>query len=528
MDAWSPLRHRVFRTLWLGGLLSNIGTFMQVAAAAWVMTSLTGEPSMVALLQTAVALPTFALALFAGALADVLDRRRLLMTTQALGALVAAGLGVATLTGMVTPTRLLAFTAAIGVVAALSQPAWISITPEVVPRPELAPASALGSLSINLSQAIGPALGGLIIAAADPGWVFVLNAASFVAVIVAVRSWRPAERGGGLPPEHLMGAMRTGLRYVRNSPSLLVLYARLALFAFCSSCLPALLPLVARGRLGLGAAAFGLLFGALGLGAVLMAAALPKLRARVGPDVVAAVGAMGYVVAFVAIALATHPAVVLLALVVAGAGLISVLTTITATVQAVLPNWVRGRGLSVFWLVMQGSMAGGALSWGAVAGAWSVQTALLAAAGVTLLVALAAAPMRLAGRAEVDIRPDTYPMQLEPMLTFDRTSGPVLITVEWRVKPEDVPRLATVMRDIERERRRNGAMTWRLYEDVDDPGRVVEAYTCATWAEHEHQHQRVTADDRKAEGQAVALLIEPRPVVTHLMAVRNLRESEQS
>jgi MFS family permease len=514
------MRHRMFRMLWLGGLVSNIGAFMHAAGAAWVMTDLTRTASMVSLLQTAMALPTFALAMFAGALADVLDRRRLLITVLSLLSVIAASLGLTTLAGMVTPGALLAFTLALGVGNALSQPAWISVSADLVPREELAAASALNSLSVNAAQAAGPAVCGVLIAVAGPGWVFLCNAAGCLVAIAAVRAWCQIQRGGALPPEHLFAAMRTGLRYVGNSPSLLVLYFRLGVAVFCTSCMPALLPLVARQRLGLAPAEFGLLFGAIGLGALVMATRMTWLRARTGPDTIAFLSTMAYAVAFAMIAAAPSLLVVAAALMLSGAGMISIFSTLTATVQAVLPAWVRGRGLAVFWLVLQGSLAGGALLWGALADVVHLTGALFAASAATAIVALAVMPLRLAGRADIDIRTIECWQPMAPIVSFDREQGPVLVLVEWQVEPENVGRLAAAMSDIRLQRRRTGALTWHAYQDVNMPGRILETYTCASWAEHELQHHRTTVQDRMLEQRVAALLSKPSHTATHLISLK--------
>ena len=261
VSPWSPLQQPVFRALWIASVVSNVGTWMQNVGAAWLMTLLTPSPMVVALVQAATSLPVFLVALPAGALADVVDRRRLLLLTQGWMLLAAAALGVATLLGAMTPMILLGLTFALGLGAAMNGPAWQAIVPELVPPAELQEAVALNGAGFNVARAVGPALGGVIVAAAGPGAVFLLNAASFVVVLFVIYRWQRESRVGRLPPEHVMGAIRAGIRYVRHAPPLQVVLVRSGAFILCGAALWALLPLVARDQLGLDAVGYGMLLG---------------------------------------------------------------------------------------------------------------------------------------------------------------------------------------------------------------------------------------------------------------------------
>lgn len=278
-SAWGPLRHSVFRALWIAALFSNIGTWMQDVGAGWLMTSLDPSPLMVALIQAATTLPIVILALPAGALADIVDRRRLLIGTQVWMLLMATSLGVCTLLGLTTAWLLLAFTFALGCGSALLMPAWAAIAPELVTPKELQAAITLNSLGINVSRAIGPALAGVIIAASGPAFVFLLNAASFLGVLLVLVRWRRIPHETTLPTERLLGAMRAGLRYARHSPVFQAVLVRTAAFFLFASAAWAFLPLIVRQRLGAGPATYGLLLGAIGAGAVAGAFLLPRLRA---------------------------------------------------------------------------------------------------------------------------------------------------------------------------------------------------------------------------------------------------------
>src|SRR5581483_10935245 len=283
-SALSPLRQPLFRAVWLAAVVSNVGTWMHDTSAAWLMTSLSPSPLMVALMQTAMSLPFFLLALPAGALADVVDRRRVLLGTQGWMLAAAAALGVLALSGRTTPWSLLGLTFALGLGAAMNAPAWQAITPELVPREDLAPAVALNGVAVNVARAVGPALGGLLVAAIGPGGVFLLNAASFVGVIAVLAAWRRPAPDGGLPAERVVGAILAGVRYVRHAAPVRTVLVRTAAFVLSASGIWALLPLVARRRLGLGAVGYGLLLGCLGAGAIVGAAVLPRLRRRLGVE----------------------------------------------------------------------------------------------------------------------------------------------------------------------------------------------------------------------------------------------------
>ncbi|HVR11548.1 MAG TPA: MFS transporter, partial [Thermoanaerobaculia bacterium] len=355
---WSPLRLPLFRWLWIATVASNIGTWLQNVGASWMMTSLTTSTTLVAMVQAATSLPSFLLALPAGALADVIDRRRLLLVTQGWMAAAAAALGVLTLAGLISPWSLLAFTFLLGLGNAANNPAWQAIIPELVPRPELPGAIALGSIGFNVARAAGPALGGLIVATAGPGWTFMLNAVSFLGVMAVLYAWRRPEEETVLPGERILGAMRTGVRYVRHSPEVLAPIARGSTFIFCASSLWALLPVVARG-LHRGAAGYGLLLTALGVGAVAGAMVLPRLRRYASTDLVVAAATLAFAAATLALALLHDFPLLLAMLLLAGGGWLSLLSSLNVAVQTAVPSWVRARALSVYMLIFFGGLAAG-------------------------------------------------------------------------------------------------------------------------------------------------------------------------
>jgi MFS family permease len=517
-SAWSPLRHRVFRSLWIAGLVSNIGSAMHGVAAAWVVTSLTTNASTVALLSAASSLPVFLLALPSGALADVFDRRRLLVIAQGLQLVIAALLGVFDLGGSLTIPLLLALSAGLSVGAALNMPNWVALAPEVLPRTQLASAGALNSISMNLAGALGPALGGIVIALAGTGWVFIVNAVSFIAVVGVVIAWKRDVPPTGLPAEHVLSAVRTGFRYAGHDRTLQLLLLRIAALAVPATALMALLPAVARTQVGLSSSEYGLLGAASGVSAVFVATVLPRLRARFGPDLVAASGAVLVAVGLSIVAVSNSLAVLVVGAAVSGMGQIAAFSTTFSIVQVNLPGWVRGRGLATAMFVFQGVSVVGALSWGAIAGATSLRTAMLIAAASAIVLATAVSPIRLVKYAESDLTPQPLG-DMAPLLDIGPDDGPVLVTLRWTINPETRVEFTTAMRDIRRLRRRDGAIQWGLYELVDAPGSFVEHFVVATWAEHERQHHRQTAADAVINDAAMRFRLDTEPLhADHLIA----------
>ncbi len=505
-SAWSPLRNPVYRSLWLAGLLSNVGSAMHGVAAAWVVTSLSRSPSTVALLAAATALPSFLLALPAGALADVLDRRRLLITSQVLMLGVALALGAFELGGSLTLILLIALTMGLSVGGTLQMPNWVALAPELLPREQLASAGALNAISMNLAGALGPALGGLVIASSQAGWVFVVNAVSFLAVIIAVYRWKRSVPDTTLPAEHVASAVRTGIRYASNQPNLLLLLVRIAAIAVPATALGALLPLMAREEIGVTAAQYGLIGAAMGVTAVAAATVLPRLRATLGVDRLAFMSAVLLGVGLVVVGRASNLSMLIVGAAISGAGQIAAFSTIFSVIQGVLPGWVRGRGLATAMLVFQGTSMAAALAWGAVAASLGSGSALVIAGGVAAALATATLPIRLSSRADLDLTP--MPIgALHHVIPIDPDEGPVLVSLVWHVDPARRNEFIAAMRPIRRLRRRDGAMQWGLFEDVDEPGSFTEQFTVSTWSEHERQHERPTAADAEVTACAEQFLV---------------------
>ncbi|MBC2901595.1 MFS transporter [Streptomyces cupreus] len=511
---WAPLAHPVFRALWTAQLASAIGTWMQTVAAQWLMVQ--RGPALVALVQTASMLPVFVLGLPSGVLADLVDRRRLLMAAQVVMLVTAGGLAGLTWAGLATPAVLLGLVFLLGCGTALMGPAWQAIQPELVPRDQLLQAASLGAANVNIARSVGPALGGLLVAVAGPAWVFALNAVSFIGVLAVLARWRrPAQVPVGGERERALAALRAGGRYVRNDPEARRVLLRVLLFVPPSAALWALLPVAADRTLGMGAGGYGLLLAAVGVGAVSGAAVLPRVSRRWGSTLLVGVGSATLAPVLVVMAVVDVPALLAALLVVAGLAELAVLSTFNASLQLLMPAWVRARGLAISMTVFMGGAAFGAAFWGALASRIGLTETLLIAAGVLLIGAATVGVWPLSEAAELDRSASMHwPV---PSLVFEPAPdrGPVLISIEYRVPTENTAAFVQTMQELALARRRIGGIDWGLYQDADDQQRFLENYLVASWSEHMAQHGgRLTGADRDLEERAWALLEEP-PVVTH-------------
>jgi MFS family permease len=517
--SFAPLRHRVFAVLWAATVLGNVGSFMRDVASSWLVTDLSSNPAAVALMQTAATLPVFLLAIPAGVLSDILDRRRFLICVQLLLACVSASLLLLSRSGALTVEYLIALTFVGGVGSALMGPTWQAIVPELVPRADLKNAVALNSLGINIARALGPAGGGLLLASLGAVAAYASDVLSYVFVIAALLWWPRAKAADSGLSEQFFGAFRAGLRYARASRELHVVLLRAAVFFVFASSVWALLPLVARRMLGGSAGFYGVLLGAVGVGAILGAIVLPQLRKRLDADGLVLLAAVLTAAVMAALAATPSQTVAVLLLLVLGVGWIVALTTLNGVAQAVLPNWVRGRGLAVYLTVFNGAMAGGSLGWGLIAAQLGIAATLLVGAGTLLLVALAFHRLRLP-KGEADLQPSNH--WPEPLLNapvaHDR--GPVMVQIEYRVRASDRPPFLHALRELSQERRRDGAYAWGITEHSNEPERVMEWFLVESWAEHLRQHQRVSHADADLQATALRYHIGPeRPVVHHFLAL---------
>ncbi|WP_345797264.1 MFS transporter [Castellaniella sp. MT123] len=516
----SPFRHRAFAVIWTATLVSNIGVWMQSAAGGWLMTALAPEPRMVALVQVASALPMFLLGLPAGALADLFDRRRLLLAMEIVGTALTAGFAILVAQGLVTPAVLLAFVFLTSAAAAAIAPAWQAIVPQLVEkREDLAPAVALDSVSVNISRAIGPALAGVLIGSWGMAVPFAAYVVLNLACILALYRWHPAGRPvGDLPPEQFGNAILVGLRHARYNRPLRATLVRACGFFLFASAYWALLPLVASRQLAAGPAIYGLLLGAIGIGAIAGTVALPRLKAWLGVDRIVAVGTAGTAVAMVLFALARQAPLALIAGALAGASWIAVLATLNVSAQMSLPGWVRGRGLATYATVMFGAMTVGSLAWGEFASLYGLPAAHFGAAAGVLLTVPLLRRYRLQAGVGADLTPSMYWPQQVVARDIDGDQGPVLVTVEYRISVDDRSGFIAAIQRQGVARRRNGAYRWGIFEDAAVSGRWMETFVVDSWLEYLRQLKRVSHADRVLNEAVLQYQQGDPPVVTYFIA----------
>jgi MFS family permease len=520
LPAWGALRYPVFRWLWIATVLSNVGSWMYNAASGWLMTSLDPSPLIVSMVQVANSLPLFLFALPAGALADMTDKRRLILALEILTTLLSALFALLVTMHVVSASLLLLFIFVLGTLAALETPAWQSIVPLLVPGPALSSAIAINSVGVNISRVIGPAITGVIILGLGIAAPFWLDAFSNLGVIAVILLWRPAPKTlRRLPAERLTSALRAGVRYARYNRALRATLLRAIGFFVFASAYWALLPLLARSQLEGGPGLYGTLLAAIGAGAVGGAFVLPWARARAGPDGVVMWGEAGTAAALVLFGLAQQPWVAVIACLLAGISWIGVLATLNVSAQTVLPDWVRGRGLAAYVTVFFGTMTVGSTLWGLVAEHLGLAPSHYLA-GVGALIALwTTRRWKLHSGAAADLTPSMH--WPEPVLAagVDGDAGPVLVTVEYHVAPEHREAFLAAIVPIARERRRDGAYEWDVFQDSAHPEKMLEIFLVDSWIEHLRQHQRVTRADRTAEERLQRLAREP-PRITHYIAAR--------
>ena len=502
---WAPLRQSAFRWLWLGVLVSWVGTWMQAVGAQWLVVDAPNAPVLVSLVQAANTLPVMLLALPGGVLADSFDRRWLLLSVQAYIFTVGVLLAALTAAGQMPPALLLAFTFAIGAAVAVQQPAWGATLPELVPRSQLRAASSLDLISVNVSRAIGPALAGVVIAhLGGVPVVFAANAASVLVLAVALLTWRrPAAEAQAR--ERFVPALRAGGRYVWHDPVVRRILARAALFVVPAMALWALLPLIASRQLGLGADGYGALFGALGVGAILGAVVLRRVAGTLSTNDALAAGAALYAVTLALVILTSNFVAALVILVLSGIGWMVVTSTLQAELQLLLPGWVRARGFAVYTVTFMGAQTVGALVWGLAADRAGLEPAVLGAAALGLAGVAAGMLLRVPETGHLDPTPAAYWGTPRVVGEPEPDTGPVLIAVRYTVSPQREAAYLEAMGRLRESRQRTGASRWELYRDGEQPDHFVELFRVPSWQEHLRQHDgRLTGRDRTVEEAALA------------------------
>ncbi len=518
-----PLRHSVYRSLWTANVVTSLGLWMQNTGAGWLMTSLSPEPISVSLVQAATIIPTFLFALPAGALADTVDRRRFLIGAQIWTLLAAAALAALTYAGQIDAPGLVALTFAIGMGTAMYQPAWGATVPEIVPRADLVQAIALNGIGFNIARAMGPALGGVLVLFGGASLAFSAFALSFLVSIGMLLVWRRPRVRNPLPREDLIGAMRAGMRFAQHTPAMRAAMVRAVAFFLCGSAPWALLPLVVREQLGLGAGSFGLLLGLMGVGGVTSGMLLPLLRTRMGRGTTVFVSSLCSAAGMGLVAVSVHWALAGVGMVLFGVGWVAASSTAQAAAQLVAPPWVRARSLAIYQLAFNGALAFGSLLWGGLGGWWGLQQTMAAAAALMAVLAVAVRRYGLdqsftaAGKIDAPPVAEAPAAELATMLPSSR--GRILETMRYRVTVKDRAAFLSAMAEVQHVRGRSGVLVWRLYEDVAHPDGWMEVWAVQNWTDHLRELDRLSDSDRQALAR-VALFHDPdAPLPCRYLAV---------
>jgi MFS family permease len=520
-SALAPFEHRTFAIFWLAALISNIGTWMNSVGASWLMTDLRTSPLLVALVQTSTTLPFFLLALPAGALADIIDRRKLLMIINVFMMLAAAVFAFIVWKNEASPLIVLSFTFLLGAGAAFMAPAWQAMIPSTVPQTNLSQAVALGSININLSRAIGPALAGILTAKYGLTSPFAANALSFIAVIVATFFWRQERSysASNIPPEKVWRAIRAGIRYALFSKPLQATMLHAFGFMFFANAFWGLIPLIAKHHLHGDAAFFGSLMAAIGVGGVLAGLYLPVFKRWFKVNTLVMIGSLGTAMVTGYFAVAASPWRAIAAGIVFGICWVLVLSSVNISAQQSLPDWVRARGLAVFLMVFFGGISLGSAFWGWIANLYSVSYAMYGAALGAILFMLLTCKIKLQQGGEMDLTPSLHwpvPVVAEAV-DFDQ--GPVMVTISYQVNQQDKQAFLKAIYQLKSVRLRNGVYRWGIFENTEKPGQFIEYFMEDTWAGHLRHHDRVPKQDKILQDRVLAFHEGDKPpIVTHYVS----------
>jgi MFS family permease len=516
-----PLRNRIFFGLWIASVASHVGTWMSETGTTLVMTDMTSSPLVIALVAASTSLALLLFSVPAGALADVVNRRRLLLVSQGAMVVIAVAYAYMAYAALLTPGVLLGVTFALGLGAAVSLPAWEASIPEIVGRENLASALTLDSIGLNVGRALGPATAGLLVAFVGVWSVFLLDALTFLALFVAVLAWKPAPTLQSTAPERFTSAIRGGLRYVRHSPDFRAVLVRAAAFTLAASALWGLLGVRLRIGLGLDSLAYGLIVGAFGVGAILTAFVLPRLRHRFNADALTLMSSAIMAGLLIALAILESPLAIGVSMLIGGGAWIAQMSGLNVAAQFSTASWVRGRALAVYAVVFQSAMFLGTTTWGSLASWFSTTWALLAAAALLVAGMLLAIRYRLAVTDKLDLTPSLH----WPRPSFAMEPGqeelPALVTVEYQVDPQDHAAFMEAMTEMRRIRMRDGASSWGIFQEPETPGLLMESFQVPSWTEHMRQHERVTKQDQAAEDRVRRLHRGAAPPkVRHFVAPR--------
>jgi predicted MFS family arabinose efflux permease len=499
-------------------MASNFGGLIQSVGASWMMTSLSGSPQMIALVQTSTSLPIMLLSLWAGAVADNLDRRKVMLAAQTFMLLVSLVLAAGAVLGILSPWLLLSLTFLIGCGTAVNGPAWQASVGDMVPRPALPAAVAMNSMGFNIARSVGPALGGAIVAIGGAAAAFFINALSYLGLIGVLARWHPDIPPRALPRERLGVAMTAGLRYVAMSPNLMRVMFRAALFGLAASAVPALMPLVARDVIQGGPLTYGVLLGSFGLGAVGGALSSGWLRTHMSTEAITRIATLAVAIGAGATGASSLIPVTLVALALAGAGWVLALSTFNVTVQISSPRWVVARAIALYQMAAFGAMAAGSWLFGAVADVHGPVIALHAAAAVQFAGLLVALVLPLPGAADINLDPQDRWREPDTEVPIEPRSGPIVITIEHRVAEHNVVAFLAAMNERRRIRMRDGARRWTLLRDLGDPKLWIERYDVPTWLDYvRHNQRRTHADAANSETLRQLRMEEGEPVVHRMI-----------
>ena len=515
----APLRHAVFRRIWLASLLSNLGLLIQGVGAAWAMTQMTSSADNVALVQTALMLPVMFISMPAGAIADMHDRRIIAMISLTISFSGAATLSILFWFGLVTPNVLLALCFVVGSGMALFGPAWQSSVSEQVPAETLPSAVALNGISYNIARSFGPAIGGVIVASAGAVAAFGINAILYLPLFAVLFLWRRNMPPSRLPRERLSRAIVSGVRYISNSPSIRIVLTRTLVTGVLGGSVSALMPLVARDLLHGGAQTYGIMLGAFGMGAVIGALNIAEVRKRMTGEAAVRACALSMGGAIAAIAMSREPVLTAAALVVAGAAWMLAVALFNIGVQLSAPRWVAGRSLAAFQAAISGGIALGSWGWGRLTDAAGVETALLVSAALMFVSPLLGLFLRM---PRVGARNEDAEVLADPEVQLSLTgrSGPLVVEIEYRVAQDNARAFHNVMQDVQLSRQRNGAYGWSIARDIADPELWTERYHCPTWFDYLRQRNRTTQSERALHQRAIAFHLGPDPIRVRRMLER--------
>lgn len=520
--ALGPFSHGTFREIWVASIASNLGGLIQTVGAAWMMTSLTSEADMVALVQASTTLPIMIFSLTAGAIADNFDRRNVMIVAQIFMCLVSIGLATVAYLDGLSPWLLLGFTFLIGAGTALNNPSWQASVGDIVPRSDLPAAVVLNSVGFNITRSVGPAIGGAIVAAGGAAAAFAVNALSYFPLLLVLARWKPKAEKRVLPRETIGMAMGAGLRYVAMSPNIGKVLLRGLVFGIGAISVQALLPVVARDLVSGGPLTYGLLLGAFGVGALGGAYLAAPLRAKLSSEGIVRLGFVAFALCTVIVGLSSSAWLSGAGLLLGGASWVLSLSTFNVTVQLSTPRWVVGRALALYQTATFGGMAIGSWVWGEVAEATDPRTALFVTAGALLVGALIGFVFRLPDRTELNLNPLNRWRMPDIAIDLKPRSGPMAIVIEYRIRAEDEAEFLDAMIDRRRIRRRDGARHWMLMRDISDSRIWIETYQTPTWIEYVRYNQRVTHADAVVGERLRALHDGEEPPRVHRMVVRQV------